>query len=136
MDLANNHAIWNSKRGAAFSLGSLLKISSELSDKMDAIIPILFRYKFDINPSIRSTMQNLWRSIIASNKNRYSEDEIIEKHFDTIMKNVIDGLQSKEWRIRASTELASSSLIAGKRFNNIKKYLKLLIENLFSDSRY
>eukprot|EP01084_Bolivina_argentea_P056662 103638_1 len=34
LDLASNHAIWNSKRGAAFSLGSLLKISDELRDKM------------------------------------------------------------------------------------------------------
>ena len=76
-------------------------------------------------------MQNLWRSIIDNNTSGDDEETVIEKHYDSIMQNVIEGLQSKEWRVRASTPLAVCALIDGKRFNAIKKYLKPLLENLF-----
>eukprot|EP01083_Nonionella_stella_P076816 209501_1 len=39
---------------------------------------------------------------------------IIETHYDAIMKNVIAGLQCKEWRVRASTPVAVCALISGQ----------------------
>lgn len=128
LDLAASHSIWNSKRGAAFSLGSLLKISNSLTTEMDLeeIIPILYRYKYDINPNVRSTMKNLWISIVGNNEEYY-----VDKYFDSIFTLIIIGLQDKQWRVRAATPLAVCDLILGQRLPKLKVYLSELWINLF-----
>ena len=133
-DLVSNNAIFNTKFCDAFSIkDSLKQISKELlNDRVDKIIPILFRYKFDTNLQIRATMQDLWKIIIIDNDEN-NENIIIEKYYDLLMEQMISGLQSNEWKVRASTPLAICSLLSDKtlNFNKISKYLKRLIENLF-----
>lgn len=52
LDLASRHSIWNSKMGAAFSLGSIIHATQHLTHKVDAIVPKLYRYQFDPDPKV------------------------------------------------------------------------------------
>lgn len=65
LDLASHHSIWNSRLGAAFSLGSIISADKELLPKLAQLIPKLFRYQFDPNTKIKDAMGALWKSLVT-----------------------------------------------------------------------
>jgi len=122
LDIAGNHAAWTSKRGAAFSLGSLLKTCEELKPQLDSLIPKLFRYRFDPNQMIKTTMTTLWRSLVEN------PEEAVKKHYHAIMKDCLRCMQSKEVRVLIASSFAVLDLIDGKMLDEIEKYLETMWE--------
>ncbi|KAG0427428.1 hypothetical protein HPB47_025518 [Ixodes persulcatus] len=65
MHLANHHAMWNSKKGAAFGFGSIAERAGEqLSERLGDIVPKLYRYRYDPNPGVRASFGSIWASLV------------------------------------------------------------------------
>ena len=118
MDLANHHSIWNSKVGAAFSLGSILSASSALAPQLHTLIPKLFRYQYDPNEMVQSTMRTLWTTLVPDPKSA------VEEHFDVIMKELLSFSGSRQYRDRESSCGALQDLISGRSIDELEKYLE------------
>jgi proteasome component ECM29 len=59
MNLASHHAIWNSKKGAAFaavSLASKEEASKAMTAFLPSLVPRLYRSSYDPNPRIAHAM--------------------------------------------------------------------------------
>lgn len=56
MDLAHHQAALNSRRGAAFGVANIAKLSGDtrLAGQIDKLIPKLYRYQFDPNPKVQA----------------------------------------------------------------------------------
>ncbi|GEQ71220.1 hypothetical protein JCM33374_g4901 [Metschnikowia sp. JCM 33374] len=71
MSLAKSNALWSSRRGMAYGLGSILSKSSldqMLSSNPNLslrLIPKLYRYKFDPNQGVSQSMNDIWTSLIG-----------------------------------------------------------------------
>ncbi|GMM28830.1 Ecm29 protein [Martiniozyma asiatica (nom. inval.)] len=111
MSLAKNSALWSSRKGIAFGLGAILdkskldqmlKNNSKLSQRL---IPKLFRYKHDPNNSVSRTMNEIWNSLILDNK------KTINNNFDSIFKECLSGMGSREWRVREASTMALLDLL-------------------------
>ncbi|XP_017039245.1 proteasome-associated protein ECM29 homolog [Drosophila ficusphila] len=113
MQLANHNATWTSKLGAAFGLKTL---SAESRQKMQPylgrIIPRLYRYKYDPTPKIQNSMISIWDTIVSDSK------EVTERYYWEIMRELLDNLTYKEWRVRIACCLAVRDLL--KRPNGLK----------------
>ncbi|XP_052840253.1 LOW QUALITY PROTEIN: proteasome-associated protein ECM29 homolog [Drosophila gunungcola] len=113
MQLANHNATWTSKLGAAFGLKTL---SAESKQKMQPylgrIIPRLYRYKYDPTPKIQNSMISIWDTIVTDSK------EVTERYYWEIMRELLDNLTFKEWRVRIACCLAIRDLL--KRPNGLK----------------
>ncbi|KAH8348771.1 hypothetical protein KR084_010854, partial [Drosophila pseudotakahashii] len=113
MQLANHNATWTSKLGAAFGLKTL---SAESRQKMQPylgrIIPRLYRYKYDPTPKIQNSMISIWDTIVSDSK------EVTERYYWEILRELLDNLTCKEWRVRIACCLAVRDLL--KRPNGLK----------------
>ncbi|KAH8402377.1 hypothetical protein KR009_011602, partial [Drosophila setifemur] len=113
MQLANHNATWTSKLGAAFGLKTL---SAESRQKMQPylgrIIPRLYRYKYDPTPKIQNSMISIWDTIVTDSK------EVTERYYWEILRELLDNLTCKEWRVRIACCLAVRDLL--KRPNGLK----------------
>ncbi|KAH8285548.1 hypothetical protein KR054_010857, partial [Drosophila jambulina] len=113
MQLANHNATWTSKLGAAFGLKTL---SAESRQKMQPylgkIIPRLYRYKYDPTPKIQNSMISIWDTIVSDSK------EVTERYYWEILRELLDNLTCKEWRVRIACCLAVRDLL--KRSNGLK----------------
>ncbi|EDW31715.1 GL11265 [Drosophila persimilis] len=128
MQLANHNAAWTSKLGAAFGLKTL---SAESKQKMQPylgkIIPRLYRYKYDPTPKIQNSMISIWDTIVSDSK------EVTEKYYWDILRELLDNLTSKEWRVRIACCLAVRDLL--KRPNGLKLRSEELVRPIGSPSR-
>ena len=54
-------------RGASFGVGAIADgVSAEaFGERLDRIVPRLFRYRFDPSAKTRSAMDQLWRSVVS-----------------------------------------------------------------------
>ncbi|XP_068144819.1 proteasome-associated protein ECM29 homolog [Drosophila tropicalis] len=113
MQLANHNAAWTSKLGAAFGLKTL---SAESKQKMQPylgkIIPRLYRYKYDPTPKIQNSMISIWDTIVTDSK------ETTEQYYWEILRELLDNLTFKEWRVRIACCLAVRDLL--KRPNGLR----------------
>eukprot|EP00117_Sycon_ciliatum_P001303 scpid5969/ scgid7016/ Proteasome-associated protein ECM29 homolog len=106
MNLANHHAIWNSKKGAAFGVSLIAQHDKEaLQEHMDAIVPKLYTYGFDPNVKVQLAMANIWKALVTEPL------KMIAKHFAAILAEIIGGLTHVQWRTRQSSCLALSDLL-------------------------
>ncbi|XP_011343237.1 proteasome adapter and scaffold protein ECM29 isoform X2 [Ooceraea biroi] len=95
MHLANNNAIWTSKKGAAFGFAAIAGIArDELNKYLPNIIPRLYRYQFDPTPRIQQSMASIWRAVVPSTT------KAIEQYHKEILTDVTDNLTNNEWRVR------------------------------------
>jgi len=117
LDIAGTHAAWTSKRGAAYSLGSLLKTCKELAPQLESIIPKLFRYRFDPNDMIKNTMTQLWRSLVKD------PVRAVRNHYSTIMEDCMKCLKSRQVRVVIAACYAIVDLLDGRHFKDVKDYL-------------
>lgn len=109
MSLAAHGALWASRKGAAFGLGSILS-KANLDEMVDykKLVPKLYRYKFDSNPSVQQAMQGIWDSLIKD------KSAVINDNFEAILEELLKGMGEKEWRVRQASATALSDLLQGK----------------------
>uniref|UniRef100_A0A8C3CD18 Ecm29 proteasome adaptor and scaffold n=1 Tax=Cairina moschata TaxID=8855 RepID=A0A8C3CD18_CAIMO len=66
MNLANHHAMWNSRKGAAFGFNVIAaKAGEQLAPFLPQLLPRLYRYQFDPNLGIRQAMTSIWNALVT-----------------------------------------------------------------------
>uniref|UniRef100_W5LFY5 Ecm29 proteasome adaptor and scaffold n=1 Tax=Astyanax mexicanus TaxID=7994 RepID=W5LFY5_ASTMX len=119
MNLANHHAMWNSRKGAAFGFNIIAaKAGEQLAPFLPQLVPRLYRYQFDPNLGIRQAMTSIW-------------DALVDKYLKEIFQDVISNLTSNMWRVRESCCLALNDLIRGRQADDIIDHLTEIWETLF-----
>jgi len=118
MNLASNNAIWNSRAAfGKFGLGSVLADSSYLAENKK-FYPKLFRYRFDPNPNVQRSMNEIWKALVKD------PNSVITDNFDLIMDDLLRSvLSGKEWRAREASCAAISDLVQGRDLDLFAKYL-------------
>jgi proteasome component ECM29 len=118
MNLASNNAIWNSRAAfGRFGLGSVLADSTYLTENKK-FYPKLYRYRFDPNPNVQRSMNEIWRALVKD------PNAVINEHFDLIMEDLLQSVVSgKDWRAREASCAAISDLVQGREVEKFEKYL-------------
>ena len=83
--------------------------TQELQQYLPNLVPKLFRYQFDPNQKIQSTMQSIWNYIIKTDNKK-----ILDQYLDKILVDIEQNMLSPLWRVRESCCLALSDLLKGK----------------------
>ena len=129
MSLASNKALWTGR--AAFGKFGLSNILSDSSvggylAENPKLYPKLYRYLFDPNLNVRSSMKTIWDALVKDTS------AVVDAHFDNIMgellKSIMDG---KEWRVREASSLAITHLIQGQPVEKYDKYLQDILTKAF-----
>lgn len=124
MSLAKSNALWSSRKGMAFGLGSILSKSSldELFAKNQTLsarlIPRLYRYRFDPNISVAKSMGDIW-NILIKDPAKTTRD-----NFEAILQEVLKSMGSKEWRVRQAGVTALSDLLQTQTLEQYDKHLE------------
>ncbi|KAM0326274.1 hypothetical protein ACHAQA_006871 [Verticillium albo-atrum] len=113
MSLASNAATWSTR--SAFGRFGLSNILTDASVD-PRIYPKLYRYRFDPNKNVRSSMEEIWKALVKD------PNEAIQKHFDAIMSDLLKSVLGKEWRTRQASAAAISELIGGQPFKKYEQY--------------
>ncbi|KAL2757293.1 hypothetical protein ACRALDRAFT_1039618 [Sodiomyces alcalophilus JCM 7366] len=113
MSLATNAATWSAR--SAFGRFGLSNILSD-SPKDPRIYPKLFRYRFDPNPNVRRSMDDIWKALVKD------PNRVVEEHFHAIMTELLRSIVGKEWRSREASCGAIAELIAGQAFEKYDTY--------------
>ncbi|XP_078801492.1 proteasome adapter and scaffold protein ECM29 isoform X1 [Oryzias latipes] len=125
MNLANHHAMWNSRKGAAFGFHMIAaKAGEQLSPFLPQLVPRLYRYQFDPNLSIRQAMTSIWDALVT-------DKTLVDKYLKEILQDVMSNLTSNTWRARESSCLALNDLIRGRQADELLDYLSEMWETLF-----
>uniref|UniRef100_A0A3B3YWF8 Ecm29 proteasome adaptor and scaffold n=1 Tax=Poecilia mexicana TaxID=48701 RepID=A0A3B3YWF8_9TELE len=96
MNLANHHAMWNSRKGAAFGFHMIAtKAGEQLAPFLPQLVPRLYRYQFDPNLSIRQAMTSIWDALVT-------DKTLVDKYLKEILQDVISNLTNNTWRVRES----------------------------------
>ncbi|KAF4804062.1 proteasome-associated protein ECM29 [Turdus rufiventris] len=125
MNLANHHAMWNSRKGAAFGFNVIAaKAGEQLAPFLPQLLPRLYRYQFDPNLGIRQAMTSIWNALVT-------DKSMIDKYMKEILEDLISNLTSNLWRIRESSCLALNDLLRGRPLDDIIDKLPEIWEVLF-----
>ncbi|XP_053393707.1 proteasome adapter and scaffold protein ECM29-like [Mercenaria mercenaria] len=124
MHLANHHAMWNSRKGAAFGFSTIAAQAGEqLAPYLPQIVPRLYRYQFDPNPKIQQAMSSIWNALVQDNKNT------VDKYMKEILNDLLSNLTNNQWRIRESSCLAVNDLLRGRPLDDVVESLPELWES-------
>lgn len=120
MSLASNNSIWSSR--AAFGRFGLSNIFSDSSvdgylAENPKLYPKLFRYRFDPNPNVQRSMNDIWNALVKDSTTT------IDKYFDAIMDDLLTSILTKEWRVRQASCAAVADLVQGRNIDKYEKYL-------------
>ncbi|XP_072526756.1 proteasome adapter and scaffold protein ECM29 [Salminus brasiliensis] len=125
MNLANHHAMWNSRKGAAFGFNIIAaKAGEQLAPFLPQLVPRLYRYQFDPNLAIRQAMTSIWDALVT-------DKNTVDKYLKEIFQDVISNLTSNMWRVRESCCLALNDLIRGRQADDLIDHLTEIWETLF-----
>ncbi|XP_071757959.1 proteasome adapter and scaffold protein ECM29 [Centroberyx gerrardi] len=125
MNLANHHAMWNSRKGAAFGFHIIAaKAGEQLAPYLPQLVPRLYRYQFDPNLGIRQAMTSIWDALVT-------DKTLVDKYLKEILQDVISNLTSNTWRVRESSCLALNDLIRGRQADDLIDHLAEMWETLF-----
>lgn len=120
MSLAANSSIWSSRAAfGRFGLSNVLSDSSVdgyLADN-PKLYPKLFRYRFDPNPNVQRSMNDIWTALVKN------PSATIDKYFDAIMEDLLQSILTKEWRVRQASCAAIGDLIQGRSIEKYDQYL-------------
>lgn len=111
MSLAKSNALWSSRKGMAYGLGSVLLKSSldnmlAKDEKLSRrLIPKLYRYRFDPNASVSRSMNDIWKSLIRD------DAKTVGANFEIILQELVSGMGSREWRTRQASAVALGNLL-------------------------
>ncbi|KAJ8123765.1 hypothetical protein ONZ43_g360 [Nemania bipapillata] len=114
MALATNAATWTARSAfGRFGLSTILS-DAELDPK---IYPKLYRYRFDPNPNVRRSMEDIWKAVVKD------QTVTIDMYFDAIMSDLLKSiLDGREWRVREASCAAIADLIYGQPYLKYEKY--------------
>ena len=120
MSMAANNSIWTSR--AAFGHFGLSNILSDSSvdgylAQNPKLYPALFRYRFDPNPNVRSSMNELWRQLVKE------PSTMIDRNFDSIIDDLLKNIINREWRVRQASCAAIADLVQGRPLEKYEKHL-------------
>ncbi|RMB94711.1 hypothetical protein DUI87_28824 [Hirundo rustica rustica] len=125
MNLANHHAMWNSRKGAAFGFNVIAaKAGEQLATFLPQLLPRLYRYQFDPNLGIRQAMTSIWNALVT-------DKSMVDKYMKEILEDLISSLTNSLWRIRESSCLALNDLLRGRPLDDIIDKLPEIWEVLF-----
>lgn len=129
MSLASNNAIWASRAAfGRFGLSSVLSDSSVNGylSKNPKIYPKLYRYRFDPNPNVQRSMNDIWQALVKD------PNAVLDTHFDAIMEDLLSNILSgKEWRVRQACCAAIADLLQGRKVEKYDKYLNEILTKAF-----
>uniref|UniRef100_A0A8C2YS99 Ecm29 proteasome adaptor and scaffold n=1 Tax=Chinchilla lanigera TaxID=34839 RepID=A0A8C2YS99_CHILA len=125
MNLANHHAMWNSRKGAAFGFNVIAtRAGEQLAPFLPQLVPRLYRYQFDPNLGIRQAMTSIWNALVT-------DKSTVDKYLKEILQDLIKNLTSNMWRVRESSCLALNDLLRGRPLDDIIDKLPEIWETLF-----
>ena len=122
MSLASNAATWSTR--AAFGRFGLSSILSE-SAIDPKLYPKLYRYRFDPNPNVQRSMNDIWNALVKN------PNAIIDEYFNEIMDDLLRSILGKEWRTRQASCAAIADLVQGRQFEKYEPYLSQIWEVAF-----
>eukprot|EP01103_Thecamoeba_quadrilineata_P013200 TRINITY_DN3590_c0_g1_i1.p1 TRINITY_DN3590_c0_g1~~TRINITY_DN3590_c0_g1_i1.p1 ORF type:complete len:1957 (-),score=534.48 TRINITY_DN3590_c0_g1_i1:30-5876(-) len=133
MDLASHHALWNSKKGAAFAAKSLLggkgimaaEAAKELEAHLPNLLPKLYRASYDPNSRIAQSMSSILKAVAPEGR------KTLDRYFAEISKEILDGLGQRGWRVREASCLALADLISGRDLKEVQDFLGSWWEAVF-----
>lgn len=129
MSLASNNAIWSSRAAfGRFGLSSVLSDSSVNGylARNPKIYPKLYRYRFDPNPNVQRSMNDIWRALVKD------PNAVLDAHFDDIMEDLLQSvLAGREWRVRQASCAAIADLIQGRPLEKYDKYMGEILTKAF-----
>lgn len=111
MTIAKSSSLWTSRKGVAFGLSAIISKSSLekllLENKATArkLIPVLYRYRYDPYSAVARAMNEIWNSLVSDSSS------IISIYFEDILKETLDGIGNKEWRVREGSVIALTQLL-------------------------
>jgi proteasome component ECM29 len=114
MSLASNAATWSTR--AAFGRFGLSGILSE-SEIDPKLYPKLYRYRFDPNPNVQRSMNDIWNALVKDSS------ATINQYFEEILADLLKSILGKEWRTRQACCAAIADLIQGREFEKYEKHL-------------
>ncbi|KAK6615782.1 proteasome component ECM29 [Botrytis cinerea] len=114
MSLATNAATWSTR--AAFGRFGLSNILSE-SEIDPKLYPKLYRYRFDPNPNVQRSMNDIWSALVKDS------NATVNQYFDEIITDLLKSILGKEWRTREASCAAIADLVQGRDFEKYEKYL-------------
>jgi proteasome component ECM29 len=123
--LSSHSALWQSRKGAAIGIGSLLDQFSmqELLERnpnyAERLVPKLYRMCRDPNPGVARAMQDIWDAAFGK-----AASPLVVAMFPEIMKELIRGMGDKAWRTRQASAKAIGDLISGVKINKVEPYLE------------
>jgi proteasome component ECM29 len=128
MSLASNNAIWSSR--AAFGRFGLSNILSDSSAdgylaQNPKLYPALFRYRFDPNPNVRSSMNEIWSALVRE------PTATVDLYFDSIMEDLLRNMLGREWRVRQASCAAIADLLQGRPIEKYEGYLSRIWTTTF-----
>ena len=114
MSLASNAATWSTRAAfGRFGLSSILS-ESEIDPKL---YPKLYRYRFDPNPNVQRSMNDIWTALVKDSS------VTINQYFDEILADLLKSVLGKEWRTRQASCAAIADLVQGREFDKYEKHL-------------
>ena len=118
MNLASNNAIWTSRAAfGRFGLGSVLADSTYLKENKK-FYPKLYRYRFDPNPNVQRSMNEIWRALVKD------PNTVIDQNFEPILEDLLKSILGKEWRVREASCAAIADLVQGREVEKYEGYLE------------
>jgi len=120
MSMASNNAIWTSRSAFGhFGLSNILSDSSVdgYLAQNPKLYPALFRYRFDPNSNVRSSMNDIWKALVKD------PTAVVDKHFESIMEDLLKNIVGREWRTRQASCAAVADLVQGRLLEKYEKYL-------------
>jgi proteasome component ECM29 len=125
MNLAANNAIWTSRAAfGRFGLGNVLADSSYLAENKK-FYPKLYRYRFDPNPNVQRSMNEIWGALVKD------PNKVIDENFDLILEDLLKTILGKEWRSREASCAAIGDLVQGREVEKYEKHLNDIWEVAF-----
>ncbi|CDK27816.1 unnamed protein product [Kuraishia capsulata CBS 1993] len=124
MSLAQNSALWSSRKGIAFGLGSILS-KSKLTDLLSSnsnfankLIPKLFRYTYDPSPTVQRSMNDIWTALVPN------PSEVISNNFDLMLEELLSSMGNRDWRVRQASTVALKDLLGYVIMNRYESFLE------------
>lgn len=125
MSLARHNSIWASRASfGRYGLGTILSSSSSSVDgylmENPKLYPKLYRYRFDPNPNVRKSMNDIWSAIVKDSQG------VLNKYFDEILQDLLKTILDREWRVREASCAALGDILQGREISRYANYLEKL----------
>lgn len=123
MSLARHNSLWASRASfGRYGLGTILSSSGSSVDgyltENPKLYPKLYRYRFDPNPNVRKSMNDIWSALVKDSQG------ILDKYFDDILHDLLKTILDREWRVREASCAALADLVQGREVSRYAKHLE------------